>query len=113
MLVEVKMPVLAPAHGKATIVRWLIKVGGSVKIGQPLLEIETDKATMEVESVAGGILKEIRAQAGARVFAGSVIAIIDGNAAGTAIPRLAEPSIVIRPAKSDTPPRPIEHIDPD
>lgn len=99
MLIEVKMPVLAPAHGKATIVRWLVEAGGSVKIGQPLLEIESDKATMEVESVAGGILKEIRAQAGTRVSAGTVIAIIDGNAAGTGIPRQAEPSIVIRPAK--------------
>lgn len=108
MLVEIKMPDLATTENEVTILRWLVEVGGSVKVGQPLFEIETDKATMEVEAVASGQLKEVRAPAGSRTPVGSVIAIIDGESASVPTSRVAEPALVIRPAQPAYPPRPAE-----
>ena len=58
MLINVKMPDLSATEGSDIAVkRWLVEVGGAVKRGQPLLEVETDKATMEVESIATGVLR--------------------------------------------------------
>ena len=77
MDVEIKMPDLATVDAEITVLKWLVEVGQSVKRGQPLLEVETDKATMEVESVAAGTLKNVQAQAGDKVEVGQVIAIIE------------------------------------
>ncbi|MHB8628782.1 MAG: 2-oxo acid dehydrogenase subunit E2 [Aggregatilineales bacterium] len=77
MDVQIKMPDLATAAEEVTIVRWLVEVGALVRLGEPLLEIETDKATMDVEAVAGGTLKAVLAKAGDQVSVGQVIAIID------------------------------------
>jgi pyruvate/2-oxoglutarate dehydrogenase complex dihydrolipoamide acyltransferase (E2) component len=57
MDIEIKMPDLATTDSEVTLIRWLIEVGQTVKLGQPLLEIETDKASMDVESIAAGTLK--------------------------------------------------------
>ena len=74
------MPDLAATEGSDILVkRWLVAVGGQVKRGQALLEVETDKATMEVESVATGVLVETRAPPEARVDVGQVIATIEVN----------------------------------
>jgi len=62
MRLEMKMPDLATNESEIRIVRWLVEPGQEVQRGQPLLEVETDKATMEVESAGvprlfpGGIL---------------------------------------------------------
>jgi pyruvate dehydrogenase E2 component (dihydrolipoamide acetyltransferase) len=72
-----KMPDLATTESDIRIVRWLIEPGQKVDRGQPLVEIETDKATMEVESVASGVLAEVRADAGAEVSVGQVIAVFE------------------------------------
>jgi len=77
MEVELRMPDLATTEGQIKVLGWLVEVGQAVKRGQPLLEIETDKAAMEVESLATGTLKEINAQAGDIVPVGAVIAIIE------------------------------------
>jgi len=72
------MPDLAATEGSDILVkRWLIPVGSPVKRGQPLLEVETDKATMEVESVATGVLAETRARPDVKVEVGEVIATIE------------------------------------
>lgn len=76
MRVEIKMPDLATTDSEVTIVRWLAEVGQPVRLGQALLEIETDKATMEVESVASGVLSHIQIQAGERAAVGQTIAVI-------------------------------------
>jgi pyruvate dehydrogenase E2 component (dihydrolipoamide acetyltransferase) len=73
---EIRMPDLATTDDAVTLVRWLVEVGTEVQLNQPLLEIETDKATMEVESIAAGVLQAIHAQPGDRVSVGQVIAII-------------------------------------
>ncbi len=81
MDVEIRMPDLATTDSEVTLVRWLVQVGQTVRLGEPLLEIETDKATMEVESVASGTLKLVAAQPGERVSVGQVIAIMQTSGA--------------------------------
>jgi pyruvate/2-oxoglutarate dehydrogenase complex dihydrolipoamide acyltransferase (E2) component len=74
------MPDLAATEGSDIVVkRWLIEVGAPVKRGQPLLEVETDKATMEVESIATGVLTATCAQAEEKVAVGQVIATIEAK----------------------------------
>ena len=71
------MPDLATNEGtELGVSRWLIEPGESVKRGQPLLEVETDKAVQEVESIATGTLKMIHVPAGQKVPVGAVIATI-------------------------------------
>ena len=87
-----KMPDLGTTEDEITLTGWLVAVGQPVRRGEPLLEVETDKAAMEVESFATGVLKEVRAEAGDEVAAGQVIAIIEAEgAAGAAAPAAEAP----------------------
>lgn len=77
MNVNMKMPDLATNEGvELAIGRWLVQIGQSVKRGQPLLEVETDKAVQEVESIATGVLAAVHVSAGQRVTVGTIIATI-------------------------------------
>lgn len=72
-----KMPDLATNEGvELGITRWLVEVGQSVKRGQALMEIETDKAVQEVECIATGVLKAIHVEPGQKVSVGTLIATI-------------------------------------
>ena len=78
MRINVKMPDLSATEGSdVTVKRWLIGIGGTIKRGQPLLEVETDKATMEVESAVTGALTETRVAPEERVAVGQIIATIE------------------------------------
>ena len=79
MLIDVKMPDLAATEGSdISVKRWLIAVGAPVKRGQPLLEVETDKATMEVEfDCYGRPRRESRARPNEEVAVGQIIATIE------------------------------------
>lgn len=80
MRVDVKMPDLAATEGSEILVkRWLVPVGSEVTRGQPLLEVETDKAAMEIELIATGVLVETRVRSDAQVAVGEVIATIEVN----------------------------------
>ncbi|WP_163849136.1 biotin/lipoyl-containing protein [Pseudooceanicola aestuarii] len=85
---EVIMPALGMAQDSGTIVAWLKQPGAAVKRGDPLFEVETDKATMEVEAPADGYLADVQAGDGAVVPVGQVIARIseDAQDRGTASP---------------------------
>ncbi|MBL8270412.1 biotin/lipoyl-containing protein [Steroidobacter sp.] len=75
MDLNMKMPDLATNDGvELGVTRWLVAVGDVVKRGQPLLEVETDKAVQEVESVVNGTLKTIHVQPGQKVPVGAIIA---------------------------------------
>jgi pyruvate dehydrogenase E2 component (dihydrolipoamide acetyltransferase) len=82
MSADVIMPALGMAQDTGTVLRWLRAEGDQVARGEPLLEIETDKATVEVESPADGVLAAVRAAAGDAVPVGQVIAVVmaDGEA---------------------------------
>ena len=77
MDVNMKMPDLATNEGtELGVTRWLVEVGQPVKRGQPVLEVETDKAVQEVECIANGVLKTIHVRAGEKVAVGTIIATI-------------------------------------
>lgn len=71
----VRMPQPGSTMEEGTIVRWFFSEGETVKIGDPLLEIETDKVTLEVESEFGGVLRRILTPAGESVPVHTIIAI--------------------------------------
>ena len=77
MQLPMKMPDLSTTESEIRIVRWIVQPGQHVARGAPLLEVETDKATMEVESVASGVLCEVRSQVGESVAVGDVIAVLE------------------------------------
>jgi len=70
------MPALGVAQQTGTLLKWLKKEGESVSKGEPLMEIETDKATVEIEAAASGILTQVIAQPGDEVPVGNRIALI-------------------------------------
>lgn len=70
------MPALGQTSEEAHIQEWLAQEGDTVEMGQPLLTVETDKAELEVECVADGVLLKIVAPAGTTVNAGTVIAYV-------------------------------------
>jgi pyruvate dehydrogenase E2 component (dihydrolipoamide acetyltransferase) len=76
MAISVVMPALEMAQETGKLISWLKKEGDSITKGEPLLEIETDKAVMEIESPADGVLAGVKAQAGAEVPVGQTIAWI-------------------------------------
>ncbi len=73
---EVIMPALGMAQDTGKIVSWLKSSGDPVKAGDALFEVETDKATMEVEAPVGGYLTDVQAEAGDDVPVGQVIALV-------------------------------------
>ena len=77
---KILMPALSPTMTEGTINKWLVKIGDKVKAGDIIAEIETDKATMEVETVdEGKITHLLKENPNTQVPVNSVIAIIDGN----------------------------------
>lgn len=76
MAKDVIMPALGMAQETGTLIQWLKKSGEAVTKGEPLMEIETDKATVEIEAPASGILSNITAQAGDVIPVGQRIALI-------------------------------------
>ncbi len=76
MAISVVMPALEMAQETGKLISWLKKEGESVTKGEPLLEVETDKAVMEIESPGDGVLAGVKVQAGTEVPVGQTIAWI-------------------------------------
>lgn len=76
--IEIKMPDLATVDADVTLLRWLVEVGQTVQPGQPLFEIETDKASMDVEASVAGRLMAVYVQPGEQVAVGQLIAALEG-----------------------------------
>jgi pyruvate dehydrogenase E2 component (dihydrolipoamide acetyltransferase) len=92
MPIDILMPALSPTMEKGNLARWLKKVGDKIKPGDVLAEIETDKATMEVEAIDGGVLVKIVVPDGtADVPVNDVIGLIAGEGEG-AMPVASRPS---------------------
>src|SRR5579885_2151312 len=91
MATDVILPALGMSQDSGKIVRWLKGEGEQVAQGEPLVEIETDKATVEIEAPATGSLARIAAAAGAEVPVGQVIAtILAQGEAATSVPQIAQ-----------------------
>jgi pyruvate dehydrogenase E2 component (dihydrolipoamide acetyltransferase) len=91
MALEFKLPDLGEGLTEAEIVKWLVKVGDSVQEGQNLVQVETDKAVVEIPSPRKGVVLKLGAAEGETVQVGRVIIVIGepGEAAGAA-PETAE-----------------------
>ena len=83
MSVNVTMPALSPTMTSGTVAKWTIAIGDRVHSGDVIAEIETDKATMEVEAIEDGVVAKILVEAGTEnVAVGTIIAVLakDGEA---------------------------------
>ena len=102
MSIEIKMPALSPTMEEGTLAKWLVKEGDTVKSGDLLAEIETDKATMEFEAVDEGVIGKITVPEGTdNVKVGTVIAVMAGEGEDASAPTPAP-----APAKVEAAPAP-------
>ncbi|MCL6251968.1 pyruvate dehydrogenase complex E1 component subunit beta [Altererythrobacter sp. KTW20L] len=113
MAIELKMPALSPTMEEGTLAKWLVKEGDSVSAGDVLAEIETDKATMEFESIDEGTVGKILVPEGSEnVKVGTVIAVLNGEgeeaapSAEAAAPAAAEPEAKTETSAASAPERP-------
>lgn len=108
MAINITMPALSPTMEEGTLAKWNVKPGDTVEAGDVIAEIETDKATMEVEAVDEGVVAQILVDAGTEgVKVNAVIAVLaeDGEDASsvTAEAPAAAPAPASEPAKADAP----------
>ena len=82
MATEIRVPTLGESVSEATIGRWFKKAGDTVKADEPIVELETDKVTLEVNAPAAGVLSEIAVKDGETVSPGALLGQIEGAAAG-------------------------------
>ncbi|WP_372057414.1 2-oxoglutarate dehydrogenase complex dihydrolipoyllysine-residue succinyltransferase [Tistrella mobilis] len=105
MSVEIKVPSLGESVTEATIGQWFKKVGDRVEADEPLVELETDKVTLEVNAPASGVLTEILAEEGADVEVGALLGVI-GEGQGAAAAKPAEASKKAEAPKAEPAPAP-------
>ena len=84
MATEIKVPALGESVSEATVAKWFKKVGEAVSADEPLVELETDKVTVEVPAPASGTLQDIVAADGAEVSVGALLGVIAEGAAAAA-----------------------------
>ena len=101
MATEIRVPTLGESVTEATIGRWFKKAGDAVAVDEPLVELETDKVTIEVPAPSAGTLGEIIAKDGTTVAVGALLGQINESAAG------AKPAAApAKPTASAAPPPP-------
>ena len=104
MAIELKMPALSPTMEEGTLAKWLVKEGDTVKSGDILAEIETDKATMEFEAIDEGTIGQILVAEGTdNVKVGTVIATITGEGEEATAPAPAPAPAAAPEPKADAP----------
>ncbi|VAX10640.1 Dihydrolipoamide succinyltransferase component (E2) of 2-oxoglutarate dehydrogenase complex [hydrothermal vent metagenome] len=86
MEIEITVPTVGESISEATILKWLKSVGEEVALDEPLLELETDKVTLEVVSPATGVLNSINANEGEDVEVGTVLGLITKGASAVTTP---------------------------
>src|SRR4249920_2092693 len=101
-MTEIRVPTLGESVTEATIGRWFKKAGDAVAVDEPLVELETDKVTIEVPAPSAGVLGEIAAKDGETVAVGALLGQINEGAASAAKPAAA-PAAAPKTAASDAP----------
>ncbi|TSD87231.1 2-oxoglutarate dehydrogenase complex dihydrolipoyllysine-residue succinyltransferase [Mycobacterium sp. KBS0706] len=109
MSVEIKVPALGESVSEATVARWLKKPGEAVAVDEPLVELETDKVTLEVNATAAGVLESVTAEEGANVEVGALLGSIGEGSGAPAKPAAkaeaakpaAAPAAAPAPAKAN------------
>jgi 2-oxoglutarate dehydrogenase E2 component (dihydrolipoamide succinyltransferase) len=97
-MTEIRVPTLGESVTEATIGRWFKKAGDAVAVDEPLVELETDKVTIEVPAPSAGVLGEISAKDGETVAVGALLGQINDGAAGAAARPAAAPTKAAAPA---------------
>ena len=87
MSTEIRVPTLGESVTEATIGQWFKKIGDTVNADEPIVELETDKVTIEVPAPAAGVLEAIAAQPGETVDVGALLGAIGGAGAAVAAPK--------------------------
>jgi pyruvate dehydrogenase E1 component beta subunit len=106
MAIEIRMPALSPTMEEGTLAKWLVAEGDEVRSGDVIAEIETDKATMEVEAVDDGVVGTLLVAAGTenvRVNAPIAILLAEGEEAGAAIATTPEATAAETPIPASAP----------
>src|ERR1700735_943891 len=101
-MTEIRVPTLGESVTEATIGKWFKKAGEAVAVDEPLVELETDKVTIEVPAPAAGVLSEIAAKDGETVAVGAVLGQIKEGAGAPA--KAASPTPPPAAAKTTEPP---------
>src|SRR6266704_1098949 len=96
-MTEIRVPTLGESVTEATIGRWFKKAGDAVAVDEPLVELETDKVTIEVPAPSAGVLGEIAAKDGETVAVGALLGQINDGAAA-AKPAAAPPKAAAQAA---------------
>lgn len=110
MAIEITMPALSPTMEEGTLAKWNVKIGDTVEAGDIIAEIETDKATMEVEAVDEGVVAQILVEAGSEgVKVNAVIAVLaeegeDASSVAAPAAKTAEKPAPQAEAKSEAAP---------
>jgi 2-oxoglutarate dehydrogenase E2 component (dihydrolipoamide succinyltransferase) len=99
-MTEIRVPTLGESVTEATIGRWFKKAGEAVAVDEPLVELETDKVTIEVPAPSAGVLGEISAKDGDTVAVGALLGMINDGAAA------AKPAASVKPTAAAAPPPP-------
>jgi 2-oxoglutarate dehydrogenase E2 component (dihydrolipoamide succinyltransferase) len=104
-MTEIVVPTLGESVTEATVAKWLKQPGEPVAVDDPLVELETDKVSLEVNATAAGTLSEVRAKEGDTVEVGAVLGVIgDGAAAAAAKPAAKRAEAAPAPAAKPAPP---------
>jgi 2-oxoglutarate dehydrogenase E2 component (dihydrolipoamide succinyltransferase) len=111
MASDILVPALGESISEATVAQWLKKPGDAVARDEPLVELETDKVTLEVGASEAGVLSEVLVDEGESVEVGALLGRIDGEAAAAA-PKPAEPAPAPAPTPAPTPPTPAPEATP-
>ena len=105
-MAELKLPDLGDNIASAVVVGILIKEGDSITAGQPVLELETDKAVMEAPASAGGTVSKVLVKPGDEVRSGQVIAVLGEEAAAPVVENKPAPTLPPTPAPAPVSPQP-------
>ena len=114
MPVNIDMPKLSDTMTEGTLIKWHKKVGDRVEIGDVIAEVETDKATMEMEAFDEGVISEIFVAEGGKANVGSVLAVLNGEGSGAPAPApapaaqpAAAPAATSAPVQAAAQPAPV------
>jgi 2-oxoglutarate dehydrogenase E2 component (dihydrolipoamide succinyltransferase) len=102
-MTEIRVPTLGESVTEATIGKWFKKPGDAIKVDEPLVELETDKVTIEVPAPSAGVLAEIVAKDGETVAVGALLGQITAGAGGAAAAPAAKAAPAATPAPQPAP----------
>jgi 2-oxoglutarate dehydrogenase E2 component (dihydrolipoamide succinyltransferase) len=107
IMTDIRVPTLGESVTEATVGKWFKQPGDAVAVDEPLVELETDKVTLEVPAPAAGVLSEVAVKEGATVAIGALLGQIKDGAAAAAAPKAAapapKPAEVPKPAAAPAP----------